>query len=231
MKKTPLVTALVMVVVLASCGPAPAQGSGRDRDTIGEVRNEAPAKTIERSGQGEKGRDEKAPEVDRPAASQASKIAAPAKERTRLEPPRDKSLRLTVPKMAEIKNDEIPSGMASDEHLFRDYAAAHLRYTGFPWQEEANVFIAGHRIGYPGTDSDKAFYDIEDLRNGDKLYVEDSMGRKYTYEVFDKLVVLQTNLSVLAPIEGENILSLQSCTLPDYSKRVIYQARLTNVDA
>jgi len=31
---------------------------------------------------------------------------------------------------------------------------------------------------------------------------------------------------VLKPVKGKNILSLQTCTLPDYSDRVIYQAEL-----
>jgi sortase A len=35
---------------------------------------------------------------------------------------------------------------------------------------------------------------------------------------------------VLNPVRGKNIVSLQTCTLPDYTKRVIYQAELTNVE-
>jgi sortase A len=26
----------------------------------------------------------------------------------------------------------------------------HIKHTGFPWEEEANVYIAGHRLGYEG---------------------------------------------------------------------------------
>jgi sortase A len=101
--------------------------------------------------------------------------------------------------------------------------------TGFPWHEEANVYIAGHRIGYPGTNSDMAFYDLEDLANGDEIYLEDAEGRKYTYEVFNKEIVEPTDLSVLKRIEGKNIVTLQTCTLPDYTDRVIYQAELKDV--
>ena len=74
-----------------------------------------------------------------------------------------------------------------------------------------------------------AFYDLEDLRNGDTFYITDAEGRKYTYEVFNKLVVPPTDLSVLKPIDGKNIVSLQTCTLPDYSDRVIYQAELKDI--
>jgi sortase A len=38
-----------------------------------------------------------------------------------------------------------------------------------------------------------------------------------------------TNLSVLRPIKGKNIVSLQTCTLPDYTNRIIYRAVLKDV--
>ena len=69
----------------------------------------------------------------------------------------------------------------------------------------------------------------EDAASGDKVYLEDAEGREYTYEVFGKLVVEPANLSVLKPIKGKNIVSLQTCTLPDYTNRVIYRAVLKDV--
>ena len=140
--------------------------------------------------------------------------------------PEDKTLRLTIPKMAEIDNDEIPTGRGTNEDLFRNYAAVHLQGTGFPWQEEANVFIAGHRLGFPNTASDRAFYDLNKLQNGDQVILEDANGKRYEYEVFDQLVVEPKDVYVLEPQEGKNIVSLQTCTLPDYSKRLIVRAEL-----
>ncbi|CAN5608234.1 hypothetical protein BH24ACT21_BH24ACT21_12310 [soil metagenome] len=140
--------------------------------------------------------------------------------------PEDKSLKLTVPKMERIANSEIPTGEGSATQLFKENAAVHLQGTGYPWEEEANVYIAGHRLGYPGTDSYLAFNDIEALQNGDEVVLEDAEGTTYTYEVFNTLVVEPTNLSVLDNVEGKNIVSLQSCTLPDYSDRIIVQAEL-----
>ena len=67
------------------------------------------------------------------------------------------------------------------------------------------------------------------LKEGDKVYLEDAKGREYTYQVFRKLVVEPANLSVLRPIKGKNIVSLQTCTLPDYTNRVIYRAVLKDV--
>ena len=146
-----------------------------------------------------------------------------------VEPPADETMKLTVPKLAEIEDDEIPTGLGNDEALFRDYAAVHLKYTGFPWEEEANVYIAGHRLGFDNTNSYRAFYDLEDLEKGDEVYITDSEGREYFYEVFDKYIVEPTELSVLAPHEGRNIVTLQTCTLPDYSDRVIIQAELKDI--
>ena len=140
--------------------------------------------------------------------------------------PEDKSLKLTVPKMERVNNSYIPSGKGSVKRLFKENTAVHLKGTGYPWEEEANVYIAGHRLGYPGTDSYLAFNDIEALQNGDEVLLEDAEGTKYTYEVFNTVVVEPTNLSVLNTIEGKNIVSLQSCTLPDYSDRIIVQAEL-----
>lgn len=140
--------------------------------------------------------------------------------------PEDKTLKLTVPKMERIDNSTIPSGKGTAKRLFKENAAVHLRGTGYPWEDEANVYIAGHRLGYPGTDSYLAFNDIETLQNGDEVILEDAEGTKYTYEVFNTVVVEPTNLSVLDAIEGKNIVSLQSCTLPDYSDRIIVQAEL-----
>ena len=37
-----------------------------------------------------------------------------------------------------------------------------------------------------------------------------------------------TDLSVTDPVEGKNILTLQTCTLPDYSNRLIVQAELVD---
>ena len=140
--------------------------------------------------------------------------------------PADKSLKLTVPKMERIDNAQIPTGRGSAKSLFKENSAVHLSGTGYPWEEEANVYIAGHRLGYPGTDSYLAFNDIDALQNGDEVVLEDAEGKKYTYEVFNTLVVEPTELSVLDTVEGKNIVSLQSCTLPDYSDRIIVQAEL-----
>jgi sortase A len=229
LKKLVLILAAVLVAAtLAACssagGPREGQSSGGDQKQ--EEPEKQPQEQAEKQPEDKKMTEEA---KDQQVAPEAGTGEDPASEGNALEPAEDRTLRLTVPKMAEIKNDEIPTGQGTNEALFRDYAAVRLPLTGFPWNEEANVYIAGHRIGYPGTNSDMAFYDLEDLANGDEIYLEDAEGRKYTYEVFNKEIVEPTDLSVLRRIEGKNIVTLQTCTLPDYADRVIYQAELKDV--
>ena len=139
--------------------------------------------------------------------------------------PEDKRLMLTVPKMTKLSGGVVvPSGEGDDEEKLKNNAAIHLEGTGFPWQEEANVYIAGHRLGYPGTPSFLAFYDLDKLDEGDEVVLTDANGKEYTYKVFKTLEVNPTDTYVTETVKGKNIVTLQSCTLPDYSQRLIVQA-------
>ncbi len=141
--------------------------------------------------------------------------------------PEDKTLTLTVPKMMRLADGtEVPSGQGDDEEKLKNYTAMHLEGTGFPWDAGANVYLAGHRLGYPGTPSFLAFYDIDDVQMGEQITVTDANDEEYTYEVFEFLTVNPTDLYVMDPLEDRNILTLQTCTLPDYSQRVIIRAEL-----
>jgi sortase A len=140
--------------------------------------------------------------------------------------PKDKVLKLTVPKMSQLKNDPVPTVPGTNTQALGSHAAIHLAGTGFPWHEEANVYLAGHRLGYPRTDSFLAFFDLNKLEVGDDIYVTDADGTKYTYEVFKEYIVSPADLSVTKAMPGKNILTLQTCTLPDYSQRLIVQAQL-----
>ncbi|BBL80757.1 hypothetical protein RxyAA322_26110 [Rubrobacter xylanophilus] len=104
-----------------------------------------------------------------------------------------------------------------------------MRGTGFPWQEEANVYIAGHRLGYAGTGSYLQFYGLPKLRRGDEILLRDAEGTTYTYEVFREFVVSPDAVRVMEPLPGRNIVSLQTCTLPDHSHRLVVQGKLVEV--
>jgi sortase A len=158
---------------------------------------------------------------------QRGKEAAAKRQEDRpkaIDVPEDKRLRITVPAMSRIRDRVVPYATATDEDAFRDYAAVHLRGTGNPWNREANVYIAGHRLGYVGTPSFLAFWDLNKVDVGDKIYVTDSTGKRYVYTVFKDFIVDPTDLHVLRPLKGKNIVTLQTCTLPDYSRRLIIQA-------
>jgi sortase A len=215
---------LAMIVVFAGCSSAGQSAGDQGQASQKKASQEQPKK------------EQKPPKKMSDEAK--SKQVAPKKGtemdavsgKNLVEPPKKKRLKLTIPAMKRINNDPIPTGLGTDEKLFHDYAGVHLNSTGFPWKKTTNVYIAGHRIGFPGTRSNLAFYDLEDLKNGDKVYLEDADGRKYTYVVYKKLIVDPTNLKVLNPIKGKNIVSLQTCTLPDYTKRVIYRAELKDIE-
>jgi sortase A len=149
-------------------------------------------------------------------------------EKGTAEGPEDETLTLTIPKMDRIEDDAVPDATGDDEGALRKHAAIHLEGTGFPWEEEANVYLAGHRLGYPGTDSFLAFWDQNALEKGDEIFVTDSEGAKYTYKVYEEFVTGPTDLSVTKPIPGKDVLTLQTCTLPDYSRRLITRAELVD---
>ena len=140
--------------------------------------------------------------------------------------PEDKTLKLTVPAMSRIEDDAIPNTTGTDEEALKTHAAIHLEGTGYPWQQEANVYIAGHRLGFPNTESFLTFWDLDNVEKGDKVYITDADGTEYTYEVFKEVTVSPSDLSVTDTVPGKNIVTLQTCTLPDYSQRLIVQAEL-----
>ena len=146
-----------------------------------------------------------------------------APEREAPEGPEDKTLTVSIPKM-EVADAPVPDAKGDDEAKLKDYLGIHLQGTGFPWQQGANVYIAGHRLGYPNTNSFLAFWDLDALENGDEITVRDADGKEYRYEVFKEVVVEPTDLEVTRPVPGKDVLTLQTCTLPDYSQRLIVQA-------
>ena len=142
--------------------------------------------------------------------------------------PEDKTLTLTIPKMSHVENASVPYTSGDDEPALKEHAAIHLEGTGFPWQPEANVYLAGHRIGYPGYSSFLAFYDLDKLENGDEVLVTDANDTTYTYRVFKTFVADPSDLSVTETVPGRNVVTLQTCTLPDYAQRLMVQAELVN---
>ena len=164
---------------------------------------------------------EEEPRVPRPSAAPAGPVGPPpTPEWTE---PEDKTLYLTIPSMARVQGTPAYDAPGDDEGALAA-GTIHLKGTGFPWQREANVYVAGHRLGYPGTGSDQIFYDMDVVAVGDEILVEDANGGSYTYRVFDTSIVGPDDLTVASPQPGKNVLTLQTCTLPDYADRLLVHA-------
>jgi sortase A len=163
------------------------------------------------------------------ALAEATKDVVEKIQGPRAEAPKNEALKLTVPDMKRVDGLPVynvaPRGY---EKALHD-GAVHVKGTGMPWQRQANVYIAGHRIGFPGTKSHLVFWDLDKLEDGDEVILEDANGTRYTYEVFKEFVVAPDDVRVLRPVPGKNIVSLQTCTLPDYKERLIVQAELKSV--
>ena len=201
--------ALAMMMALAACGSSgQSQSSGGKHKAPTKMTKEAKKKQVApKKGKGE---------------------AVSKKKGTIVKAPKDKTFKLTIPAMKRVKDSVIPTATGTDEAALKYHTAIHLKGTGFPWQKVSNTYIAGHRLGYRGTKSLYAFYDLNKLKKGDKIYITDAKGRKYTYKVFREETVSPRNLSVTKPIKGENIVTLQSCTLPNYTRRLIIQGKLVS---
>ena len=147
----------------------------------------------------------------RQAAAEAEKKAEDtAPQASKPEPeaaiPSDTTMYLTVPKLG---LQDIPVLEGSSEAVLSQ-GVGHLPGTGYPWVEGSNTYIAGHRLGYPGTVSDHVFWDLPSLTAGDEVILEDSLGQTYTYRVSEILEVDPNDLSVTG-FTGSDIVSLQTC--------------------
>src|SRR5215204_6852146 len=144
------------------------------------------------------------------------------------EAPNNSTMKLTVPEMQRVREMPVYDGAINDEGALHD-GTLHVGGTGFPWQQGSNTYIAGHRMGFPGTKSYLVFWDLDKLEKGDEIILTDANGTTYTYEVFKEQVVAPNDLHVIQPVPGRSVVTLQTCTLPDYSERLIVRAELTSV--
>ena len=122
-------------------------------------------------------------------------------------PPGDPTMYLTIPKLG-IANTLVSDDVSEEGGLA--LGVGHLPGTGFPWIPGSNTYIAGHRIGYPGTPSDHIFFNLPSMVPGDEFTLTDSLGQTYTYAVTEVLQVEPTDLAVTAPT-GSDTVSLQVC--------------------
>jgi len=138
------------------------------------------------------------PVPDKASASASGAASASA--------PADTTMYLSVPAMG---ISDIPVVEGTTEASLSQ-GAGHVPSTGYPWVPGSNTYIAGHRIGYPGTPSDHVFWNLPNLGQGDQIILTDSNGTTYTYAVSEIFEVAPSDLSVTAPTGGD-VVSLQTC--------------------
>ncbi|HEY6712686.1 MAG TPA: sortase [Rubrobacter sp.] len=143
-------------------------------------------------------------------------------------PKKDVTMKLSIPSMQHVDNVPVYTASARNQPALRN-GTLHLAGTGFPWQREANVYIAGHRLGYPRTKSFLVFWDLNRLRMGRRVVLTDSEGERYIYRVYDRFVLGPDDASATKPVAGKNVVSLQTCTLPNYTDRLIVRAELQRI--
>jgi sortase A len=197
------VIALLAIGALALAGRgmhtgAEAQPAKRAIQPTGaeEVTPEPVAETADKADQIERA-------VEEPVGDEASASASASA-------PADAIMSLSVPAMG-ISDIPVVEG-TSEASLSQ--GAGHVPGTGYPWVPGSNTYIAGHRIGYPGTPSDHVFWNLPNLGQGDQILLTDSNGTTYSYAVSEIFEVSPTDLSVTAPTGGD-VVSLQTC-IEDY---------------
>ena len=139
---------------------------------------------------------------------------------------KDTTMELTIPSLRRVQNVPVYTGTAGDKSALHD-GTLHLKGTSFPWQQQnSNVYIAGHRLGYPHTKSWLVFWDLNELRRGGRVVLTDSDGTRYIYRVYERFILGPNDTSATKPVAGMNVISLQTCTLPNYTERLIVRAKL-----
>ena len=104
---------------------------------------------------------------------------------------------------------------------------AHVPGTSWPWSQtpQRNVYLAGHRMGYRGTWSRMLFYNLDELKKGDRIVLKDRSGRSYEYRVSEIFQAEPTDAWVMGQVRGRDMVSLQTCTpLYTFEHRLIVRA-------
>jgi sortase A len=137
-------------------------------------------------------------------------------------PPRDPTLSLTVKAVGLY---DVPVINSTDQAAL-DRGVIHFPQTPMPWDQrpQKNVYLAGHRLGYPGTGSRLVFYNLNKLKKGDSVVLRDSLDDTYGYRVSEVFVVRPDAVWAMDPVRGRDMVTLQTCTIPGPKNRIIVRA-------
>ena len=175
-------------------------------ETADETEPESKAEQVERAVEEPNPAPDKASVSASASASASASGSASASASSSAAAPADTTMYLSVPAMG-IADIPVVEG-TSEASLSQ--GAGHMPGTGYPWVPGSNTYIAGHRIGYPGTPSDHVFWNLPNLVQGDQIILTDTNGTTYTYAVSQIFEVSPADLSVTAPT-GSDVVSLQTC--------------------
>ena len=103
----------------------------------------------------------------------------------------------------------------------------HLPDTSLPWSDtpERNVYLAGHRLGWPGTGSHLVFYHLNEVRGGERITLRGRERERYHSRVIDTLRVWPEDRWVTGRVGGRDLLPLQTWTpMPSVEKRLSVRA-------
>ncbi|MBI2356588.1 sortase [Candidatus Dojkabacteria bacterium] len=133
-------------------------------------------------------------------------------------------LYLTIPSIG--LNEYVGVGRDGSESLKE--GLWHIPYTYYPG-ENGNVVIAGHSINY-GSLVPPSFFYLHRVERGDTVEIE-YKGRLFTYKVTNKSVVKPNDISVESSHNGEEILTLYTCTpILNPINRLVVTANLVSID-
>jgi sortase A len=130
---------------------------------------------------------------------------------------------ITIPSLG-IQNAPVRD---SDAKSALDKGVVHLPDTSLPWSDtpERNVYLAGHRLGWPGTGSYHIFYNLDELTGGERITLRGGNGKRYDYRVLESLIVGPKANWVTGRVSGQDLLTLQTCTpIPTFQYRLIVRA-------
>ena len=108
-----------------------------------------------------------------------------------------------------------------------DQGVVHLPDTSMPWSDtpERNVYLAGHRLGWPDTGSHLIFYRLDELDGGERITLRGPEGNTYNYRVIDTFNVRPDENWVTGRVRDRDLLTLQTCTpIPSFELRLIVRA-------
>ena len=181
-------------------------------------------------------------QLDKKTAAEKAQEPDP-KKRSAIPTPPTNDLWMSIPALGlydvYVTNTSDPREGHAGPETPLDYGLIKLAHTDYPWQPNANTYIVGHRLGWPGTGSYHIFYDLPLLAKGDVIYLGDADGTTYTYEVTEFREITPDETWVTTPKPGRDMVSLQTCienfgdywTMgPNWYVRYIVQADRVSVD-